>query len=339
MYDETLEKKPSMLAMEAQLQGYRFYRQVPSNKKITTKRKDKWGNPIQITLNQKEYYSIEDIEQFNFESYSKLLPYMNGHKTIVHNYFIKFWAPVLDPKQRSGGNIAFLYITLLSYCYGEKDYVWVSVSTLGETINASEETVRKYLKILEEEGFIIRFWREKENEEEKTEQGSLLIKIRRTIPFLTKEKLEKLSPRKQAEHERFLRSIKLESQVEFEQAYQYTQALEEFREKAIEVKEPSDEGHHHGDMNELKKYLSEEEYLPWLMVLKRIEQKVSKESFQQWFAQTVGIRSKQDHWIIYCAHPFIRDRLETHYMDLIEEAIDELMLPKKKIKIQVYKSR
>lgn len=337
MYAENSENKLSLLETEPQLKGYRFYRQVPTDKKIETKRRDKNGNPIKITVNQKEYYSIEDIEQLDLGEYSKLLPFMNGHKTIIHNYFIKFWAPVLDPKQRSGGNIAFLYITLLSYCYGDKDYVWVSISTLAETINASEETVRKYLKILEEEGFIIRFWREKENDEEKTEQGSLLIKVRRSIPFLTKEKLEKLSPKKQAEHKQFLRSIKLESRFEFDEAYNYIHALEKFREKAVEVKVPEIEETSTTpfDIKSVKHMFSKEEQLYWGMVLKRIEQKISKESYNQWFANTMA-SVKNDQWTIYCPHRFIKERLEQHYAPFIKEVIEELTFTCKQMHFTVF---
>jgi DNA-binding Lrp family transcriptional regulator len=337
VYAENFENKPSLLETDPQLKGYRFYRQVPTDKKIETKRKDKNGKPIKITVNQKEYYSIEDIEQLDLKQYSKVLPDMNGHKTIINNYFIRFWAPVLDPKQRSGGNIAFLYITLLSYCYGDRDYVWVSISTLAETINASEETVRKYLKILEEEGFIIRFWREKENEEEKTEQGSMLIKVRRSIPFLTKEKLEKLSPKKKAEHDRFLRSIKLESQFEFEEAYNYIHALEKFREKAVEVKVPEIEETSTTpfDIESVKHMFSKEEQLYWGMVLKRIEQKISKESYEQWFANTMA-SIQDDRWTIYCPHIFIKEHLEQRYTSFIQETIQELTFDCKQIRFTVF---
>jgi DNA-binding Lrp family transcriptional regulator len=332
--------KPSLLETEPQLKGYRFYRQVPTNKKIKTKRKTKDGEPVKITVNQKEYYSIEDIENMDLEQYSKLLPHMNGHKTIIHNYFLKFWAPVLDPKKRSGGAIAFLYITLLSYCYGDKDYVWVSISTLAETITASEETVRKYLKILEQEGFIIRFWREKENDHDKTEQGSMLIKVRRTIPFLTKEKLDMLSPKKQAEHDRFLRSIKLESKFEFEEAYNYIHALEKFREKAVEIivpELPNQEDSSFG-LEEMKGKVTEEERIAWSMVLTRIKKRLENQTFLTWFEHTFAI-IRDDIWTIYCPHDFAQERLQNKYYDLIMEAIYELTFRCKQLKFVTYKSR
>lgn len=85
---------------------------------------------------------------------------MNGNVTIINNYFIRFWGPVLHKK--NGGIIAYTFIILRSYCW-DKDYTWISLSTLEEQLTVSRPTLKQYLEILEKEGFIIRFWREEKD--------------------------------------------------------------------------------------------------------------------------------------------------------------------------------
>lgn len=50
---------------------YRFFRFVPTGEKETRIRN---GKPVEVSLNQKEYYSEKDVAEFDLEEYSKLLP-------------------------------------------------------------------------------------------------------------------------------------------------------------------------------------------------------------------------------------------------------------------------
>lgn len=315
---------------------YRFYRLVPTGEKETRIRN---GKPVEVSLNQKEYYSEKDVAEFDLEEYSKLLPDMNGNVTIINNYFIRFWGPVLHKK--NGGIIAYTFIILRSYCW-DKDYTWISLSTLEEQLTVSRPTLKQYLEVLEKEGFIIRFWRE-EKDSKKTEQGTILIKVRRAIPYLTKEKINKLSDNMKREHEKFLRKIEKESRLEFEQAYDYTSVLERFRKKSIEVFKPEAKSSNSSEQQEkmYEKMLQEFDYdkvLNWRMILQRIKSKFQESTFNTWFKYTLG-EEKDGHWIVYCRTEFERDRINSKYKDVIQEAIEDLAFPFENLKITLYKSR
>lgn len=324
------EDKQNSSTLQTYSSGYRYYRQVPTNKKIERNRVTQKGEKVKVTLNQKEYYTEQDIAEFDLEEHSKLLPHMNGHKTIIHNYFIRFWGPVLDPK--SGGIIAYTFIVLQSYCW-DKDYTWVNLKTLCNQLTVSKPTVRKYLEILEREGFIIRFWREDATSHE---QGSLLIKVRRSIPFLTKEKIDMLPEDLKIEHEKFLRKIKLESNFEFEQAYNYTKVIEDLRQKVIEVHEPlNNESEDTMKLYEIKKKsLSQTEQMYWGMVLKTIEKRLDKNVFDTWFQHTLAEIHNNGEWTIYCPSTYEKEHISKRYLNLIEEAINDLMFQCNKITVK-----
>ncbi|MCY8467307.1 DnaA N-terminal domain-containing protein [Bacillus atrophaeus] len=315
---------------------YRFYRLVPSGEKETRIRN---GKPVEVSLNQKEYYSEKDVAEFDLEEYSKLLPDMNGNVTIINNYFIRFWGPSFHKKM--GGIIAYTFIILRSYCW-DKDYTWISLSTLEEQLTVSRPTLKQYLDVLEKEGFIIRFWREAKDSK-KTEQNTILIKVRRAIPYLTKEKLDKLSDSVKREHQKFLRKVQKESHLEFEQAYNYTTILENFRQKSIEVYKPEAKSSSSSEQSEklYEQMLQEFDYdklINWRMILQRIKGRFKESTFETWFKHTLG-EEKDGTWIIYCRSKFERDRIDLKYRNVIQEAIEDLAFPFENLKITLYKSR
>ncbi|MCD7911090.1 hypothetical protein KC480_06060 [Bacillus velezensis] len=314
---------------------YRFYRLVPSGEKETRIRN---GKPVEVSLNQKEYYSEKDVADFDLEEYSKLLPDMNGNVTIINNYFIRFWGPAFHKK--NGGIIAYTFIILRSYCW-DKDYTWISLSTLEEQLTVSRPTLKQYLDVLEQEGFIIRFWRELKDSK-KNEQSSILIKVRRAIPYLTKTKLDKLSDNMKREHDRFIRKVQKESHLEFEQAYHYTTVLEEFRKKSIEVykpevKSPDSTEHKEKLYEQMLQELNYEQIINWRMILQRIKARFRESVFETWFKHTLG-EERNGNWTVYCKSNFERDRIDSKYRNIIQEAIEELALPFESLKITLYKS-
>lgn len=61
----------------------------------------------------------------------------------------------------------------------------------------------------------------------------------------------------------------------------------------------------------------------WLEVLKLIEGKLSKPSFETWLKAT-DAKIEGNNWTIIAQNEFSRDWLESRYMGLIEETIQEL---------------
>ncbi|MDC3424378.1 helix-turn-helix domain-containing protein [Aquibacillus sp. 3ASR75-11] len=323
---------------------YRYFRFVPTDvvSEVERKTRRKHGvkeETVKVKQHKKEYYSEESIANFQLESHTKLLPDMNGNKTIINNYLLRFWGPTFDPK--CGGNVAYTYIILLSYCW-DKDYTWISLDTIAKQITSSKQTVRKYLDILEKSGFIIRFWREQEDDERL--QGTILIKVRQTLPFLSREQYNQLPKSLRKEHDRFLRRIKKESQFEFDLSHNYADVYEQLRAEVIDVKKPTgvlkeeiermDE--YQEEYENAKMKMSHKEEEQWNSILERIETKISKPSFDTWFKKTVAYKDKENHWLICLPNQFAYEWVENRYEPLIKEVMEELGILCEKLTFDIF---
>jgi len=67
---------------------------------------------------------------------------------IVPNYFLREWVKIL------GIGPALLYLQLLTYCHKEKDIVWPALSTLGDCLDMSKNSLISYQKTLLKYGLI-----------------------------------------------------------------------------------------------------------------------------------------------------------------------------------------
>lgn len=319
---------------------YRYYRLVPSDvyKNVERKVKRKHGykkEVIKVRQNIKEYYTEETIARFQLENHSKLLPDMNGNKTIINNYLLRFWGPTFHP--RSGGIAAYTFIVLQSYCW-DKDYVWISLDTIGTQITASVNSVKKYLTILEDHGFIIRFWREEETDT--NNKGTILIKVRQTLPLLSREQYNNLPLKLRKEHDRFMERIKRESQLEFDLSHNYKEIYEDLRKQVINVSEPTGAlkeeienlEEYEGDYQASLEKMSEEELIAWNKVLNKIQDKVSKPSFDTWLKKSVAYKDEFDVWLICLPNEFVKTWVEENYVKLIQESMQELNITYSKIK-------
>lgn len=325
--------------LDEKVRNSRFYRKVKTDQKMATSRYGQDGKKIEITLNQREYYSQQDIARFNLESYSKLIPDHDGYRVITSTYFVRFWGPVFDYKpkvkgkvvRRSGGIVAYTYIVLKSYCWG-KDYCWISIQTLADNLTVSKNAVRGYLEQLEEEGFIIRFWRE--STKGTAEDESILIKVRQTIPFLSKEKLDLLPDGLKKEHNDFLNYIRVESEREFEQAYNYTEVYESLREQKVGTKEPVSTL---TPYERLMRKSTEKDHLTWSMMKERMKKHIDESSINHWFDDTLVI--VDDRILrLYVKTEWQRERIEERFRPTIEKVVDELVVPTDVIKIETYES-
>jgi DNA-binding Lrp family transcriptional regulator len=342
-FQDMLDEKEQL---DEKIRNSRFYRKVKTNTKMATNRYKTDGSKIEITLNQKEYYSQKDIAGFNLESYSKLIPDHDGYKVITSTYFVRFWGPVFDYKpkpqtkpnekkkivRRSGGIIAYTYIILKSYCWG-KDYCWISLQTLADNLTVSKNAVRGYLEQLEEEGFIIRFWRESDKNGN-VEEESMLIKVRQTIPFLTKAKLDFLPDTLKKEHDDFLRYIRLESEKEFEDAYNYTEVYENLRNKKLEVKAP---GNGMTPYELLISKQSEKDKMTWNVMKERMKHYVKDDSIKQWFGDGIALL-RDDTLIVYVGSEWKKENIENKYQRTLYSVMQDILVPAKKIKIETYES-
>ncbi|WP_078557072.1 DnaA N-terminal domain-containing protein [Bacillus alkalicellulosilyticus] len=324
----------------------RYYRLVSTG--VVAERQKKVGSKygsrqktIEVPLNAKEYYSEESILRFQLESHTKLLPDMNGQKTIINNYLLRYWGPTFHNK--SGGIVAYTYIILQSYCW-DKDYTWVSMDTLSKQVTCTLPTLRKYLAILEENGFIIRFWREEEDDKKNVTQGTILFKVRQTLPLLSREQYNSLPKALRLEHDRFLRKIKRESQFEFDLCHNFHDVFEQLREQVIDVVNPT--GTLKEEVDKLNEYkedyqvaqnkMSKEDILMWDKVLSKLKEKLSKPSFDTWFGQSVAYKMDDDRWFICLPTEFACSWVEQRYIPIILDIMNDNQIPVTELLCDIY---
>ncbi|MDO6657460.1 DnaA N-terminal domain-containing protein [Anaerobacillus sp. 1_MG-2023] len=323
---------------------YRYYRLAPSDvvtevpRTIQRKHGTKKQN-VSVRQPKKEYYSEESIMRFELESHSKLLPDLNGNKTIVNNYLLRFWGPSFD--SRIGGIVAYTYIILSSYCW-DKDYTWIGLDTITKQLTCSKTSARKYLDILEKAGFIIRFWREQDDDTRMN--GTILIKVRRSLPLLSREQYNALPKSLRKEHDRFLRKIKRESQVEYDLSHNYHEVYEQLRSEVISVKNPTgilkeeiqrlDEYQEEYDVAKNKMSTTEERL--WVTVLTALSEHMSKPSYDTWFSKSLGYRDENHRWVVYLPNQFSCDWVERKYSDLILAIMKEYEIKCENISFDVY---
>lgn len=337
-FKDKLDKQEEL---DEKIRSSRFYRKVKTDTKMPTNRYKNDGSKVELTLNQKEYYSQKDIASFNLESYSKLIPDHDGYKVITSTYFVRFWGPVFDykPKEkgkivrRSGGIIAYTYIILKSYCWG-KDYCWISLKTLADNLTVSKNAARGYLEELEKEGFIIRFWRESENNGQ-VEEESMLIKVRQTIPFLTKEKLDLLPEKLKEEHDDFLKYIRLESEREFEDVYNYTEVYEELRNKTLEVRLPEVKGKTPYDL--LIARTTDKDRKTWEVMKKRLKNYISEEVIKRWFEEGIAL-IREGVLTIYLPSDWEKDHIEQNYKATLYTVMTDILVPADEVVLKTYES-
>lgn len=150
------------------------------------------------------YVKEEDVINFSLDQYGKDLPLMEGHFTMIQNYIIKYWQRFIKPE------VGMLYITLRSYCYGDRDYCYPSVTSLAEISGVTRNTIAKRIKVLEDFGFIYRFFTHNKNEKSEDGTGSEespIFKVRKMCPLLPSELIEKLPEKLAKEHKKFLEKI------------------------------------------------------------------------------------------------------------------------------------
>ena len=90
---------------------------------------------------------------------------------IVPNYFLREWVSKL------GIGPALLYLQLLSYCHKEKDIAWPALSTLGDSLDMSKNSLISYQKTLLEYGLI------KKTTGRRTAQGNYRSNLYKVTPI------------------------------------------------------------------------------------------------------------------------------------------------------------
>lgn len=152
---------------------------------------DKVGAKIRLS-------SREEIDRYLLNPQNPI-PDVNGYKTWLSNYVLTFWMPILKP------NPFAVYIQLLKLAFGEKEYAYPTIGYLVDATGLSESTVKRSLKRLQDEDFVVVI--HVTDTRRNTNTPNLFL-LSRTVPFLTDKQLATLPERLQKEHAKFLDKIK-----------------------------------------------------------------------------------------------------------------------------------
>ncbi|CAM4052367.1 helix-turn-helix domain-containing protein [Paenibacillus alkaliterrae] len=299
-----------------------YYRSRPTGNR-TPKTKIAHGKQIPYFEEELEriYFKEEDVQKFSLDRHGQNIPYVDGHLTIINNYMFDYWSHFL-----SAEGIA-LFGHLMRYCYGAKDICWPNLELIALKMNKSRNTVKKYLAILEDYGFVYHF--NVQNADMNNTDESPLFKVRKKVPFLSQELYEQLPPVLQADHDRYLSHL-LETcekeDLELDPNVNYNDIYSELIEKGRIHRKPKQLSLFEAEkQTQIKKQLLQQDITEadkqlWSSFMEEVKTKIAKPSIDTWFKGTFA--TKQDGiYTIYTPHNHVTEWLESRYFTLITDTL------------------
>lgn len=294
-----------------------FYRYERTGQKIERVRKVK-GKEVREWVDEmkKVYYTERDVTGFSLENLGLSLPYRSGNKTIIDNYLLKYWQYFL------GAEATITYINYLSLCIN--DHVsTLSLEHMSEMMGISTVTLNKYLAILEEYGFVMRFW-----SQIRTRGGindSTRVKVRASIPFLSERQISELPDWLLDSHNRFMRKLFESHEVVLLEENDHTDELQKFMSKGVsrEIKKKEVTAPPLVQLAMKKEGMlnnrTPEEIQIWEGMLEIIKDSMSKMSYDTWFRETFAIMD-DDCLIIIAPNDMASSWIEDRYAEIIRHA-------------------
>lgn len=265
------------------------------------------------------YFQEDDIRKFSLDKHGQNVPYVDGHLTIINNYMFDYWGYIL------GAEAIALYAHLKRYCYGDKDYCWPNLELISFKMKMSRNTVKKYLGILEDHGFVYQF--NVQNADLNNTNESPLFKVRKKVPLLSQELCDTLPPVLQADHEKYLSKMlaTCEHELDLDPSVDYSSLYDGLIEKG-KIKPPKAKQLSFFEQEQqaaLKRRILEGEQTEvdkerWQAFLNEVKKRITKHSFDNWFAKTIAIK-RIDTLSIYTPHNMVTDWLSDRYLPIIKE--------------------
>ncbi|SFJ77544.1 Helix-turn-helix domain-containing protein [Paenibacillus sp. UNC496MF] len=301
-----------------------YYRERPTGNRTPKTRMVK-GKPQAYFEEELEriYFNEEDIRKFSLDKHGQNVPYVDGHMTIINNYMFDYWGYIL------GAEAIALYAHLKRYCYGERDFCWPNLELISYKMKMSRNTVKKYLSILEDHGFVYHF--NVQNADLNNTNESPLFKVRKKVPLLSQELCDQLPQVLQVDHEKYLTKLltTCEHELDLDPSVDYSSLYDDLIEKGNVRRKTRQLSLFEMDKEAaLKRRILESEQLEadkvrWQAVLSEIRKKISKPSYDNWFAKTFAIK-RASVLTIYTPHEMVTDWLVERYMKTINELIREI---------------
>lgn len=314
------QKKLSATNLKGTDNHLRYYRleETGDFKPVRRVRKGQEQQYLEPILNR-VYFEKEVVSRFSLENTGQPLPRVNGNITVLDNYFLDYWGHFLG----AGPTTAFAH--LLRYCYG-KDYCWPKLETIAAKMNCSLPTLRNYYDILEQYGFAYRFWCENV---ETGKDDSILFKVRKTIPFLSEELIEKLPKALRKEHDEYVEDLMESYDVMFEDSYDYPELYDSLKEKGsvsvsrVKLNVEDRETFYQLKYKMIHDSMTERERELWEHTLAWFKRSSTAISYSVYLSRTLGVRKGSTLYIYADSKP-AADMIASKYKERVLDGYNSL---------------
>lgn len=305
-----------------------YYRYEPSGQYLPRTRKVKGANGQQQEQQYLEpeltkvYFSEQQVNNFNLDRFGMPVHALVNGQTVIPNYILDYWGCIL------GDSAAYLLILLMRHDFERDEHgetkrkVWPSMKTLEELTGKDERALKRHIEILENHHFIYRFWRADKN---KGSNKSTYFILRKTIPYLSEEQVNQLSPERQKKHDDFLRLIAghINSEIELPKNYDYSDEMKKIIDSGFKSAPRKLTPYEMEQYNSIRREkvtseITEDDKRIWEDISKSLSKKISPPSIETWFKSSF-CKVTEQHMTVYAANPFARDWIESRYNQLIRE--------------------
>jgi DNA-binding transcriptional regulator YhcF (GntR family) len=295
-----------------------YFRYVDTGEKVSRKRKRN-NQEIEdlVTVNKKIYYTASEVAQFSLEGFGQSLVARTGNKTIIENYILDYWQPIL------GFQATMVYINYHRMCINN-DMPFRSIDNMAEMMGISRQTLSKYLDILESYAFVMRFWAESKKKSGMNE--STRVKVRASIPMLSEDLVAQLPESIRESHNAYILNLSESYDIELAENVPEVSPVKTIENQGFERK-PAPvvigtgiKEHLERQSEEAKASRSVEEIRLWEETCSFIQTKITKVSFQTWFGGAYLLIQEGKNFIIV-SHEMASEWLNRNYRDLLEDSI------------------
>lgn len=156
----------------------------------------KGGSKRSHPLHEITEVAFRDFLKIKLNTKGESVPFNSKNVINVSRYLFWYWTPLI------GSDAVATYILLNEYCSETTDFCYPKMTELAGRLNRTAPTVKKAIKILEENNFIIMVNRlmKKQNRRE----TSPVFRVRQTVPLLSKEQYELLPDKLKEKHDEFM---------------------------------------------------------------------------------------------------------------------------------------
>ncbi|MBD7970279.1 DnaA N-terminal domain-containing protein [Paenibacillus gallinarum] len=295
-----------------------YFRYVSTAEKVPrTRKRDDQNIEDLVTVNKKIYFTASEVAAFSLEGFGKSLVAQSGNKTIIENYILDYWQPIL------GFQATMVYINYHRMCINN-DMPFRSIDNMAEIMGITRQTLSKYLEILESHAFVMRFWAE--SKKRSGMNDATRVKVRATIPLLSEDLVAQLPDNIRESHNAYILKLSESYDIELAENSPDVSPVTIIENQGFERKPQSAvigsgiKEHIERKNEEVKLSRTVEETRLWEEACSFIKTKMTLPSFQTWFGEAY-LLIREGKIIIVASHDMARDWLDRNYMDLLNYTI------------------